>query len=212
MSCVYFKLVGTDFPMFLVPMNILVQTIPALNAAMACLYRIEFFLKSDARQDHRLPLFEAAEGDEQSSFQSTDGIELQNLGPHPATDLFTPMIVTHHASFAWSIGGESVVTDVSFNVQRHQLCFIIGPVGSGKSTLLKGLLGETPSFQGFVYSNAPGTGFVDQTPWVRNGTIQANILGISSFEEPWYSQVVHACGLETDIAIMPKSHGKYTIM
>jgi ATP-binding cassette subfamily C (CFTR/MRP) protein 1 len=96
---------------------------------------------------------------------------------------------------------------LTFNVRRTQLYFIIGPVGSGKSTLLKGLLGETPSSQGFVCSNSPETGFLAQTPWIRNGTIKQNILGISAFDEPWYKQVVHACGLESGIAILLKEHG-----
>jgi len=72
---------------------------------------------------------------------------------------------------------------------------------------LKGLLGETPSSQGFVYSDSPTTAFVDQTPWVQNGTFQDNILGISSFDEPWYSKVVHACSLDVDIANLPRGHG-----
>jgi ABC-type bacteriocin/lantibiotic exporter with double-glycine peptidase domain len=74
--------------------------------------------------------------------------------------------------------------------------------------LLKGLLGETPSSQGFVYSSFPSTAYVDQTPWIQNGTIQQNILGVSTFDEPWYRQVVRACALEHDIALMPKGHGK----
>jgi ATP-binding cassette subfamily C (CFTR/MRP) protein 1 len=68
--------------------------------------------------------------------------------------------------------------------------------------LLKGLLGETPSSQGFVYSNFPSTAYV------QNGTIQQNILGVSTFDEPWYQQVVRACALEHDIALMPNGHGK----
>ena len=58
-----------------------------------------------------------------------------------------------------------------------------------------------------MYSDLPTTAFVDQTPWVQNGTIQDNILGISSFEEAWYSQVIHACALEVDIANFPRGHG-----
>ena len=104
-----------------------------------------------------------------------------------------------------------VMRDITFNLPRHQFCFIIGPVGSGKSTLLKGLLGETPSSQGFVYSNFPSTAYVDQTPWIQNGTVQQNILGISTFDEHWYRQVVKACALEQDISLMPKGHGKLSI-
>ena len=102
------------------------------------------------------------------------------------------MIVAQNASFSWVAGSGPIVRDVSFTLRRNQFCFIIGPVGSGKSTLLKGLLGETPSSQGFVYSSFPTTAYVDQTPWIQNGTIQQNILGVSTYDEPWYRQVVRA--------------------
>jgi ABC-type transport system involved in cytochrome bd biosynthesis fused ATPase/permease subunit len=126
----------------------------------------------------------------------------------------SPILITQNASFGWKQeelpfpAGLPAVSDVTFTLTSRQFCFIIGPVGSGKSTLLKGILGETPSSQGFVYSNSPATAFVDQTPWIQNGTIQKNILGQSSFEEPWYSQVVSACALEVDIAKLPKGNGK----
>ncbi|KAH7329994.1 putative ATP-binding cassette transporter [Rhexocercosporidium sp. MPI-PUGE-AT-0058] len=186
------------------PMNTLVMAIPLLNAALASFTRIESFLKSDARKDHRLPLINTS-GQDSSSPPGYGDIELQPL-KSSSTGSSSTLLVAQNASFAWSEGGISAIRDLNLVLKRHQICFVIGPVGCGKSTLLKGLLGETPSSQGFVYSNSPGTAFVDQTSWVRNGTIQQNILGISPFEEPWYSKVVHACGLEADIAILPKGH------
>lgn len=72
--------------------------------------------------------------------------------------------------------------------------------------MLKGLLGETPSSEGFIYTDTTEIAFVDQPPWIRNGTVQQNILGISLFEEAWYNQVVSACALLGDIAILPKGH------
>jgi ABC-type bacteriocin/lantibiotic exporter with double-glycine peptidase domain len=189
-------------------MNTLVRTIPSLNAALACLDRIENFLKSDARQDHRLPLFGTSEPEPRASPQFIEGIELEPLGPVSYADANSTIIATQNASFAWTANGPPTVSNLNFNIQRHQLCFIIGPVGSGKSTLLKGLLGETPSTQGFVYSASPETAFVDQSPWVRNRTIQENILGISTFQESWYNKVIHCCGLQSDILSMPKGHSE----
>lgn len=188
-------------------MNTLIRTIPALNSAMACFARIQSFLNSDARKDHRLPLHGSLPSSGQTSMSD---IELEvfqdssesSKGPH------SPILITQNASFGWEPEGSPVVSDVSFALTNHHFCFIIGPVGSGKSTLLKGILGETPSSQGFVYSHSQSTAYVGQTPWIQNGTIQQNILGISSFEEPWYNQVVRACALEVDVAKLPKGHGK----
>ena len=179
--------------------------------SLACFVRIQTFLNSDARQDHRLPLNPFSESnDAQRVGETAQGIELKEMAPKmskPPSDI--ALIDVQNASFAWTAGGEPVVRDVTFNLPRHQICFIIWPVGSEKSTLLKGLLGETPSSQGFVYSNFPTTAYVDQTPWVQNCTIQQNTLGISTFDEPWYRQVIRACALEQDILMMPKGHGEY---
>ncbi len=190
-------------------MNDLVSSIPLLNAAIASFTRIESFLKSDARKDHRLPLNTlSGHGGSSSVSPKSSGIMLKTL-KSSVSEHSPSLIIAQNATFSWSDGGKPAIWDLNLNLKRRHICFVIGPVGCGKSTLLKGLLGETPSSQGFVYSNSPDTAFVDQTSWVRNGTIQQNILGISTFEEPWYSKVVLACGLETDIAILPRGHGTY---
>lgn len=137
------------------------MAIPLLNAALASFTRIESFLKSDARKDHRLPLIDPA-GQISSIPQGNGDIELQSL-KSPTAESSSILLVAQNASFAWSEGGVPAIRDLNLVLKRHQLCFVIGPVGCGKSTLLKGLLGETPSSQGFVYSNSPDTAFVDQT-------------------------------------------------
>jgi ABC-type multidrug transport system fused ATPase/permease subunit len=193
------------------PMNTLVSAIPMLNAAMACFARIESFLNSDARRDDRLPLLGQGELGDQSSPPTgsvNKDIEMESLRPVlTGTKINSVVIATQNASFSWDIDGQPTVFDLSFTLHRHQFCFVIGPVGSGKSTMLKGLLGETPASKGFVYQNYQETSFVGQTPWIRNGTIQENILGISSYEDAWYKQVANACGLEGDVLILPKGHG-----
>lgn len=95
-----------------------------------------------------------------------------NTFPSPKSGNGSVLISAQNASFAWEVDGKAISCDANFNLYRRKFTFVIGPVGSGKSTILKGLLGETPSSKGFVYSNAPSTGFVAQTPWVRNGTVQ----------------------------------------
>ena len=99
--------------------------------------------------------------------------------------------------------------DNTFTINRKQFCFIIGPVGSGKSTLLKGLLGETPSSKGFVYTRFNTVGYVDQTPWIQNATIKENILGVSTFDDDWFRQVIYICALEHDIANMSRGDGEW---
>lgn len=194
------------------PMNTLIRTIPQLNSAIACLSRIQAFLNSGTRMDHRLPLnnVEDLAGDQPTSDSNSD-IALKNLSPLARPEDVSPILLIQNASFGWNPDARPDVNDVSITLLRRQFCFVIGPVGSGKSTLLKGILGETPSSQGFVYSDSKSIAYNDQTPWIQNATMQQNILGISSFEEPWYNQVIRACALELDISKLPKGHGKQNL-
>lgn len=152
--------------------DVIVMAIPMLNAALACFQRIESFLESDIRRDHRLPLIETVDQtDDRRTVSLSNEIAMQLLSPRMQHEALPPTLITvQDASFAWNLTAQPVVRDLNFTLQRQQFCFIIGPVGSGKSTLLKGLLGETPSSQGFVYSTFPTTSFVDQTSWIQNGT------------------------------------------
>lgn len=167
---------------------------------------------SEVRRDHRLPLLESDNSSTNlTGLASNFGLEMARLEEvESGSESNTAMINARDASFSWTADGDPVVRNLTFEIKQGQLCFLIGPVGSGKSTLLKGLLGETPSSQGFVYSNTSAIAFVDQIPWVRNGTIMDNILGISAFEEKWYNQVVSACALTADIAILPRGHSELT--
>lgn len=134
--------------------------------------------------------------------QNDSQVELQDMAL-PSSPAF---IITRAASFAWTTAGAPVLRDLNLTVQRNQFTFIIGPVGSGKSSLLKGLLGETPASEGFVYASIMNAGYVDQSPWIRNGSVRENILGVSNYEELWYGTVVRACALEQDIRNMPSGH------
>jgi ABC-type multidrug transport system fused ATPase/permease subunit len=139
---------------------------------------------------------------------TVDGdIELQNLVPQKGGPTSSPIIDVRNASFSWTPDSSPIIKNASFSTLRNNFVFIIGPVGCGKSTLLKGLMSETPSSRGFVYSGASGCSFVDQTPWIQHTTIRQNIVGPAILDENWYQEVIIACALEHDIAAMPDSHG-----
>jgi len=106
------------------PMNTLIQAIPMLNAAMACFHRIQQFLNSDARRDHRLPLNETY-----NDLPPASGIELETLLPAISHVGPLPIMISQNSSFGWASDQAPAVTDVSFTLNRHQYCFIIGPVG-----------------------------------------------------------------------------------
>ncbi|KAK0120207.1 hypothetical protein ONS95_011613 [Cadophora gregata] len=197
-----------------IPINTLLRTIPALNGALACFGRIQTFLESESQRVHVLPLepgsFERK--DERQPFphisHENGDIELRQMpvtSRHPShRKANTPILTTHNASFAWSTTGLAIVKDITFTLRRHSSLFIIGPVGCGKSTLLKGLLSETPSLKGFVYSSVSDIAFVDQTPWIQNTSIKKNISGQELYDDVWFDQVVRACALDQDIGDLPR--------
>ncbi|PYH40178.1 P-loop containing nucleoside triphosphate hydrolase protein [Aspergillus saccharolyticus JOP 1030-1] len=189
------------------PVNTFIRAIPAMNAALASFDRIQGFLQAESRQDHRLSSDEYPSSQERV-LQGPRDMEHKEfsdiaLSRHEAV---SEVITARNVSFAWTHHSSFSVHNINLNVRKGQFCFIIGPVGCGKSTLIKGMLGETPSAEGFLYTKCRETAFVDQTPWISNQSFRDNILGASNFEETWYHEVVNACGLDQDVANLPNGH------
>lgn len=197
-----------------VPISALLRTIPSFRAGLACFARIQTFLISEYRQTNVLPLISTSAESGSDTRPPTDrglpgeiGFELQSVSRSQAASKI--LIDVRNASFAWSRSGTAQVNDVTFSIRRGDFVFVIGPVGCGKSTLLKGLMSETPSLKGFVYSDLIESAFADQSPWIQNATIRQNVVGPASFDNRWYEEVIKACALNDDIAAMPSLHGMY---
>ncbi|KAF4340908.1 multidrug resistance-associated 1 [Fusarium beomiforme] len=194
------------------PMATLIRAIPRIKASLACFDRMQDFLLSDSCKDHRLPLsirdsstqlVTQSTGSPPQFAQDRASIELLDRSGEPSVSNGQPLMIVSDASFGWSETEAPVLSNVSFAIHKSRFTFVIGSVGSGKSTLMKALLGELQPYKGFVYSDARRIAFVDQKPWIQNLTIRQNILGVSTYHKTWYDRVVHACGLEQDIAEMP---------
>ena len=169
---------------------------------MACIRRTQSFLNSSARKDNRLDL--EKHSPKPHSRGTANIFEMHDCSSAPNV---TETVFARNASFSWTLKGSPTISDTTFTILKGQVCFIIGPVGSGKTTLLKGLLGETLSSQGFVYTGFTSAAYVGQTPWIQSGTIRDNITGVGILDEDWYQQVLHACALEHDVLAMPKGKG-----
>lgn len=188
------------------PINDFIRSIPAMNAALASLNRVQEFLQSDGRRDHRIFLEERPKPTQENR-SSAEGLELTDLS-HSVQTPSSGVIIARDVSFSWNRDTSFSVHDVNFSVEKGQISLIIGPTGCGKSTLMKGILGETPSNKGFLYTNCRETAFVDQTPWIRNTSFRDNILGASVYNEEWYNEVVRVCALDQDVSMLPNSHCK----
>lgn len=51
---------------------------------------------------------------------------------------------------SWSVGKQTILNDISFNVNQGDIIGIIGPNGAGKTSLLKCLLNQTSNWQGNI--------------------------------------------------------------
>ena len=83
---------------------------------------------------------------------------------------------------------------------------IVGKVGSGKTSVLKALLGEMRREGGQLAFRIPhnGIGYVQQDPWLQQGTVRDNILYGKNYQPDWYDKVINACALKEDFDQLPK--------
>lgn len=148
-----------------------IQNLPTVMSAVSCFDRIQDFLNLPSQRDHRLKVSEPPQEVLESTRkpQTNGDVEMETM-PEALVSQSGPLIRVVDASMCW-IEYEPVIQDVSFDIARHRITFVVGPVGCGKSTLLKGLVGEVPSCKGFVFSGSPSAGFVDQTSWIQTGTL-----------------------------------------
>ena len=97
--------------------------------------------------------------------------------------------------------------NVSCEIERGSLVAVVGSVGSGKSSFLSAILGEMESIGGSkVYMSTPDkhqVSYCSQSPWIVNDTLRGNILFGRKFNEDRYNEVVHACALSDDLAVLP---------
>lgn len=189
------------------PLASLLGSIPHSFSAIGCFMRIQEFLLLDERIESRD--FHSKAHQQFPSLPrpplelARNEIELEDL---TTKVLDVPHISIVDGSFNW--GEKSVLNEVTTSFPRHKngfLTMVVGPIGSGKSSLLKAILGETVSAKGVISMDSPDIAFCDQTPWVMNASIRANIIAESKgFDESWYDNVVKACDLSIDFARFPE--------
>ncbi|KAL0930703.1 ABC transporter [Colletotrichum truncatum] len=172
------------------PLGSLFQNIPQLVSAFVCLGRIQAYLNKASRVDTR-KTFDA-------SILSEKQTNVSSKADHSALSL-------SGVSFGWA-EGKNVLENIDITVPCGALTIILGPVASGKSTLLKALLGEIPVRSGDVIVGVQyrKIGYCDQTPFLYNDTIFANIIGSSEFDPERYKEIIEATSLSTDFDTMPE--------
>ncbi|OLN82088.1 Oligomycin resistance ATP-dependent permease YOR1-like protein 1 [Colletotrichum chlorophyti] len=92
--------------------------------------------------------------------------------------------------------------DLNFEIKRDELVAVIGTVGSGKTSLLASLAGDMRKTSGEVVLGA-SRAFCPQYAWIQNATVRDNILFGKEMDPEWYDEVINACALRPDLAMLP---------
>lgn len=106
------------------------------------------------------------------------------------------------ASFAWSRGSSATLKNITVSVPKGSLVAIVGSVGSGKSSLLSACLGDMVKLKGSV-TVCGSLAYSPQQAWIQNASVRNNILFGHDYDKEHYDQVVEACALKPDLAVLP---------
>ncbi|TEA21500.1 ABC transporter FUM19 [Colletotrichum sidae] len=173
------------------PLGMLFQSFPILVSAWACLGRVQTYLD----KEHRVEFRKTPE----------PGREPAKQNGHATSETKATAIAVKGGSFGWE-KDKMILNNIDVEIPASSLTIIVGPVASGKSTLLKALLGETSFNSGEVVFGVSSRriGYCDQSPFLYNDTVKANIIGHSSYDRQRYDQVIDATMLSYDLSTLPK--------
>ncbi|KAJ2804785.1 Multidrug resistance-associated protein 1 [Coemansia helicoidea] len=122
-----------------------------------------------------------------------------------ASDKSSSEVVLDGCSFAWSQHShDQALTDVTLRASGGELVAVVGKTGAGKSSLLLSICGELEMTAGT--GGVTGTiAYLEQSPWIMNDTMRANVLFGREYDAEFFARVIHACALVEDIAMWPNA-------
>ena len=117
-------------------------------------------------------------------------------------------ITMQNASFTWTDEEEKpTLSNINIHITKGELISVVGKIGAGKSSLLASIMREMKQIAG--ESQCCGRiSYVSQQAWIQNLTLRENILFGTEYNKDRYDQVIKACALESDLALL--THGDQT--
>ncbi|KAJ6476003.1 P-loop containing nucleoside triphosphate hydrolase protein [Mycena vitilis] len=195
------------------PLSSIGQQLPSLFASFASLGRIQGFLRlpeksvasqSQVEEGGAVGVLVDVNEENNGKVPSSTALASTSASAPPAVVMEGEVEVSMKGcTFAWD-EKTHVLKDVSLELVPRELHMVVGSVASGKSSLLMSILGETKLVEGTVKVRAQKIALAGQTPFIFPGTLRANILLDSAWDEAFYDEVIHACGLRQDIETLPR--------
>ncbi|XP_071128962.1 multidrug resistance-associated protein 1-like [Mytilus edulis] len=110
-------------------------------------------------------------------------------------------VTVDSGTFAWNKEDDFMLKDINVHIPEGSFVAIVGSVGSGKSSMLSAILGEMESMSGKV--NLKGSvAYVSQQAWIRNASLQNNILFGKGMDKREYNDIINATALRTDLDVL----------
>ncbi|XP_076074808.1 multidrug resistance-associated protein 1-like [Mytilus galloprovincialis] len=110
-------------------------------------------------------------------------------------------VTVDSGTFAWNKEDDFMLKDINVHIPEGSFVAIVGSVGSGKSSMLSAILGEMGSMSGKV--NLKGSvAYVSQQAWIRNASLQNNILFGKGMDKSEYNDIINATALRTDLDML----------
>ena len=114
------------------------------------------------------------------------------------------VVTIKDGEFRWlAKSTQPILQDVNLEVKKGELLAIIGRVGDGKSSLLGAMLGEMTRSEGKVTIRGD-VAYFSQSTWILSATIKDNIIFGHRFDPLFYDEVIEACALRADLAVLPQ--------
>ncbi|KAK6074134.1 ABC transporter [Seiridium cupressi] len=179
------------------PVLMLIQLMPQLIQCIASFDRIQEYCNYADTDTPDAPNQYGKHNDSSISLQSL----IRNTSEF-GTEQQKSVIVVENKSFAWTKSEPSILKDINLRVPKGSMTMIVGAVGSGKTMLLESILGETVSDTRTAAHTKTTIAYCSQQPWLENGTIRSNIIGVSQFDPRWYQTVKTTCVLDQDLQTM----------
>ena len=192
------------------PMNVMPFAAQSIAEALVSADRIGHFLCME-ELDHVAKFgFGAHNNDNENENENGDSnthvtaeMDEKNCDNDPTTSL---AIAVSNASFTWDAKTKDrkpTLSNINVSIAKGELIGIVGSVGSGKSSLILALLKEMHQLKGGM--ELKGTvAYCSQQAWIRNATVQDNILFGLPFNETLYNKVLEASALENDLKAVSK--------
>ncbi|KAJ7717538.1 P-loop containing nucleoside triphosphate hydrolase protein [Mycena maculata] len=132
-----------------------------------------------------------------SELDSVDAVEVANL-----VDVSEGEDGIKGCAFGWD-DKTRVLSGITLELAPRELHMVVGSC-QWKIESPMSILGETRLVEGSLEVKAHKIALASQTPFIYPGTLRANILLDSPWDEAFYDKVIHACGLRQDIEALPQ--------